>query len=557
MNHRDRIHSRTFTTAIALLLVFVLLISGTYALSISETNIRAANLLPATGRLHDDYEAIGGQFGANHWDQGISGNKNIYVENYGDSTQGDIFVRIRLYEYMEVGRGAKLQPGEEGFEDRLATSILPNSQREVPETWYPYLPGSDTPSSLFREYWSWQFGGEKFYMPTFNQDPMSLEPDVKGDGVMMGSLQLHELPNSTGRNQAYAYPAQAGSRGFFEEKPIHMAQVKYWDGNNHAITPNLIAHTARPTLEAQVVQMKDWNKTLGEMWVMDEDGWAYWATPLSPETATGLLLSSITLVNKPYEEWYYAIYAEAQMATADNWKDVFYDDLRKVPSSQGEELMEIITAKPDNNPGRDTPLGGTFKDSNGNLWRVLAIDEGGRKLIITEQIHGLGTMYHHPNSYVRLQDTSHLRPALNDWYENNLGPELQERALTALNLENDVRSVPEPGPLWDWDIENASSGWTSAGGEASRAEEALFVLSISEVNRYSGAGTLNRIATAHQGGVAARSWWLRSPGTGSVGPATSVREAGNILQINSTGSGGQVTHHGFRPAMWITVEEWK
>ena len=37
----------------------------------------------------------------------------------------------------------------------------------------------------------------------------------------------------------------------------------------------------------------------GDFWVWDDDGWAYWANAIQPDTATGLLLDGIELINPP------------------------------------------------------------------------------------------------------------------------------------------------------------------------------------------------------------------------------------------------------------------
>ena len=554
MKKRNGSYRRGFAAIIALLLVFAILISGTYALQMGSLTADAGGSAPATGRLHNDFEVMGSNFGEREWQQGMRSNKNVYVENFADSAGQDIFVRLRLYEYMEIGAGAQLSPDDAGFAGRSARPLSTGAARENPATWSPRVPGAGSASDLFRDYWHWDMGGQKSYMPTFNRDPMSREPDIKGDTVSPQSLQFGELPNTTRPGGAYTYAASAGLRNFFETNRTHTAQMKYWDASGHAITPYTVTHTARRTLDSRIVRMADWSKTPDNVWVIDADGWAYWAAPLSPETATGLLLDAITLIGEPSAEWYYAIYVEAQMATADDWKTVFTADPEKVPSPDGEELMNIITAKPDDNPAKDVGPGGTFTDSNGNVWRVLAVDGSGNKLIITEHVHGLGTMYHMgavtANSYVRLQDTNRLRPALNTWYDTNLGSELRTRALPANNLDNDVRSGPSMP--WDWDLENAPAGWTSAGTGTAAANTALFVLSISEVNRYSAAGTLNQIARDPNGN--ARLWWLRSPGTGTTGPASNVRENGQIAHVNSTAA-SMLTVQGFRPAMWITVAE--
>ena len=346
MTHTNK-RSRRAATVIAIILVIALLLTGTYAWqSISQLTLNQAigGPAPAGGRLHDDFQVMGANFGELNWRKDVSANKDIYVENFENQEGRDIFVRLRLYEYMEVGQGANLNPGMSGFDTRAARPLIAGADRENPLTWSPRLPGVDPNSDLFREYWTWNMGGQKTYMPTFNRDPESKEADVKGDAVNAQGLQSGEVMNTTNPGGTNAYPADAGLHNYFVINQSKDAQVKYWDwtlnnGNGgHALTTSTETHTARPTLNATIVLMADWDGTPGNYWVLDEDGWCYWAAPLAPETATGLLLDSITLTTVPQLEWYYGIYVEAQMATADEWEAAFTG---RTPN--GEDLMKAIT----------------------------------------------------------------------------------------------------------------------------------------------------------------------------------------------------------------------
>ena len=329
---RTNKNSRRAASTIAIFLVFALLLAGTFAWqSVSQQTINQAigGAAPAGGRLHDDFEVMGENFGEMIWRKGVNANKNIYVENFGNEGDRDIFVRLRLYEYMEVGQGANLHPGEDGFDTRAAIPLIAGADREDPTTWSPRLPGPDPDSDLFRSYWEWEQGGWKMFMPTFNRDPFSKEADVKGDAVDPQTLQPGEVANTTRRDTSpigtHAFPAEAGLHNHFANNPTHEARVKYWDWslNNgqggHAISTTTVTHTAQPTPDATIVLMEDWDGSVGNYWVIDEDGWAYWAAPLEPGTATGLLLSSITLIQVPHQEWYYGIFVEAEMSTDDEW----------------------------------------------------------------------------------------------------------------------------------------------------------------------------------------------------------------------------------------------
>jgi hypothetical protein len=77
---------------------------------------------------------------------------------------------------------------------------------------------------------------------------------------------------------------------------------------------------AKETLDAEFITVDEWKDLdypLGNYWIIDTDGWIYWADALNPGTATGLLLTSVNLKNEPAEDYYYAINVVSQMATVD------------------------------------------------------------------------------------------------------------------------------------------------------------------------------------------------------------------------------------------------
>ena len=66
--------------------------------------------------------------------------------------------------------------------------------------------------------------------------------------------------------------------------------------------------------------MEEWKaqgSPTGKYWVYDSDAWAYWAEPLAPGEATGLLLDGIERQTM-MTELYYAIHVTAQFSTVDS-----------------------------------------------------------------------------------------------------------------------------------------------------------------------------------------------------------------------------------------------
>ena len=146
----------------AVVLTAAILLGGTFAwqnLGDAAINQAAGKTNPAGGRLHDDYEVVGENNGEEEWTDGLTANKDVYVENYEAAPNGrDIFIRLKLYEYMEIGPGATLPPEYEAdgvtpagdYADRAALPLIPGSDREDVSTWSPRVPGVDFASDQFR-----------------------------------------------------------------------------------------------------------------------------------------------------------------------------------------------------------------------------------------------------------------------------------------------------------------------------------------------------------------------------------------------------------------------
>ena len=219
--------------------------------------------------------------------------------------------------------------------------------------------------------------------------------------------------------------------------------------------------------------------------------------------------------------------------------------------------------------------GGTFV-YNGVTWRVLDNDNlhPGYALIITEHVHHVGTIFHSNTSTVANNmsqyfpwanmmaqtNAAHISPirgAMDTfWTHNVAGTTLADAAVQAVGLNRDVRTTHG-----NWNAgENSANGWTSPGvGTSVTSRNSLFILSVSEVNRYFSATTgangrqaqtpaqfaanPNSPATADN-----TPWWLRSPGSSAAHPCSDVSTSGNVG--NATAS---LASRGLRPALWIAL----
>jgi len=296
-------------TAAALI---ALIATGTFA----WTNLNSQRLNEWRGAGSPENE-VGGVLHDDHRDN--EPNKAVYIENWG---AGDLFVRIRLSEYMEMGTGAGLKStttdpstGEIVHNPlNLAKSLISGADIDHVETWRIYDPYRVYPTVIdensIDNYWLWNMGGQKYYYPA---------------------------PESSRANKGYV---DQNSPAGLTKDSVNSDGVQ-----------------AKQTAFAQVLTMTQWKaegSPIGDYWVIDADGWAYWAAPLKPGQATGLLLNSVTQTKPPAKDYYYGINVAAQMATKDGAIDSnglkdnyerFGDEDQGGWSADGQRLMELITGK--------------------------------------------------------------------------------------------------------------------------------------------------------------------------------------------------------------------
>jgi len=219
--------------------------------------------------LHDDHDDNGE-------------NKDVYIENWGSEP---LVVRIRLSEYMEMGKGAGLkavatvsstgQPVRDP--ENYSDPLVDGADIDHPETWAKHIPDTDTPNLCeaadIHKYWEWAMGGQKYYFPV----------------------------SAAGREDS----------GYIDQNS---------PDNLTADSVNSGGVKAMHTLPAAVLTMAQWldeGSPVGTYWVIDADGWAYWTKPLMPGEATGLLLDKVTIKTPPELDYFYGILVDAQMATLD------------------------------------------------------------------------------------------------------------------------------------------------------------------------------------------------------------------------------------------------
>ena len=359
--------NKILSAVIAVMLAGVMLFGGTFAWqSISQTALNEVSaVMNPGGRLHDDFTDVTDE------DSDLTRvyNKDVYVENFTELVNNgvQVYARVRLDEYMEMGPGAGLlnEDGTEKSDKNQAVSLVEGAELANKKTWTPHVFGED---DVFHQYWSWEFGGETVYMPTFNKNKDSLEADINGSfaenfedylsyavGDTESLVALYDADNDPDGNEEKDELAEAGISAedvINRKNPLDASWDKYVERVEET-------HTAKATLSAEIISLADWQAMVeadggydaakhGGYWVYDEDGWAYWSAPIDPDSATGLLLSGISRTTKIInQDWYYAINVVAQFITGDDMgqddNSGFYDVTEgKAPSAAALQLLDQI-----------------------------------------------------------------------------------------------------------------------------------------------------------------------------------------------------------------------
>lgn len=273
------------------------------------------------GRLHTDFDGV---------------SKNIYVENFTDTTKGgDIYARVRLEEYMEIGEEAGEKAPELRNPDIYKVGGMTTDINDI-DTWdIIYLEDSGTlnGNKQMRSYINLHGGGQSMYMPTFNKNMDSRLGDINGtlggpdeiDRTLEDAYDDFILYNMDGSDGGLTERTDIASYDYDsddieEEEPVITTDENMLEEAD--IYQVEETHYTKLTGDGTIITMKDWmamGSPTGPYWVFDTDGWAYWAEPIEPDTATGLLLDEIEVHTLLEDTWYYEINARGQYASKGDW----------------------------------------------------------------------------------------------------------------------------------------------------------------------------------------------------------------------------------------------
>ena len=336
------------TSVAAVATAAAVLVGGTFAWqSISQTALNeGSDVVNPGGRLHNDMWYVSEK----------ENNNDIYVENFAEEP---IIARVRLSEYMEVvlnrGTAGELVKPITSTEKTLKEGAAvgresnPTDANLYDYTYDIHYFGDDAENAT-DAYWTWQTGGSTVYMPTFNMNKDSLEPDLNGvyrDAV--GGISDRDAEQYLDEN---GDAVDAETYGYTLGETLEADAVYDYDSNtfdefsdgtavedeNYVVVSE--AHIAMTTQDAELISMSEWlswfydqesgdynadwytAEDYGNYWVYDDseegNGWVYWSAYIGAKSATGLLLDGITLNQVMDDSWYYAIEAEGQFCTPDD-----------------------------------------------------------------------------------------------------------------------------------------------------------------------------------------------------------------------------------------------
>ncbi|MCL1816261.1 MAG: Ig-like domain-containing protein [Clostridiales bacterium] len=206
-----------------------------------------------------------------------TGKKDVYIENQNDTT---LYVRVKLDETLNLTRYTWRPSSASDWVTHKYAATAENCGH------------SNTAGDLYHDYFIWNMGGSKWYMPTDGSQPLS-QDTTNYEGVP-GAKQT---PNAAIVNSAAFLAMSSAEQDTF----------------------------------------------IG--WIFASDGYAYWSQPLRSGEVTGLLLHGVTRQASLQGKSYY--YAINVLAYAADITDI--PDWKEGNSPDGNEVIDIIV-KPEIDP---------------------------------------------------------------------------------------------------------------------------------------------------------------------------------------------------------------
>lgn len=507
------------------ILALALLIGGTFAYTAfneQAINDRAnAFRSHAPGRIHDYYNRD-------------TGNKDIFVENYGHDAEGEepIMVRIRLSEYMAIQR-----LGEDDF-----IPVVEHSERDDTRTWTPYRSAQNdinvrTGDSLaFNDYinltFGWQRAGQEapWYMPTFNHELESLKTAaaghardyIQGDGAKDGETDGTTHPGD-------------GTDAFWTESGANSSYTNTGTWPGAEITQETKQHLQQ---ERSPMTLQQWeqlnpNQRFGNFWVLDHNtGWAYWAELLEAGQATSYLLDAAVVRDEVVRRsfvngsYYYAIHVDSQVISPLDIDRFLEEDDQGHHDTRLADFLEVVAG--DGNPrwNRDSDISDFDFDLMSRVSPGRIFTMAGQQFRYLENLGNGNHMIIRNHTLPPLVPGNEQEAALSRWYNEDFLPADPE-------LRTQWEEYVAPLDNFNVGMMNFHQGQIAANGRVTNLSSfpipaaditanrllpiseggtrRAFSLSVADVDRLTAPGSFGFFNVADRG--SAPIWWTRTPST--------------------------------------------
>ena len=341
---RSRKTRRIVTVIAALLILIVTTLGGTLAYQDykqHKSNEFNGDTIKFEARLVEDFDEV------NDWkinDGPVT--KKISVVNLGQAPEyGDVYVRIQLKEYMEIGALSYDETNERYMIDTRGEFIIYDT---VDDAIAATAVGGVYAGHNYKNLTDAVTGKSGYFIETRDHDPNG----------QMGKHVITSFMVSDATAVIKNGPQQKASG-----TNHHEFQSEECDYAIHSWKPGSVLET-RDYIEWQlntgaIITLSEWLDPAGiykgmpiDKWVIDDtndEGWVYWGRALEPGSGTALFMESVTLIQQPEGSLYYVIHTDMQAVSLDELISGNVDW-----GEAGDALINII--KPDDDITEDDSL---------------------------------------------------------------------------------------------------------------------------------------------------------------------------------------------------------
>ncbi|MCL2106718.1 MAG: Ig-like domain-containing protein [Oscillospiraceae bacterium] len=286
--------------------------------------------------------------------------KEIRVANVGrrDDGYGNVYVRLQLKEYMEIGEVTYVETEKRYMIDIHGQYITRPTQEEA---------ARDFPGHNYAELTDAVTGASGWFIETQAHDPNGqmgkhvITNIIVGDAdpVIPDSMRAVNL-----NHHGVMVNGELVTRSDECDYPVHP-----WDyANGLDVREYIEAYITWGLNTGAIIRYSDWilDPVPVAKWIVDDspngDGWAYWGQPLLPESETANLLDTVKLISQPDGSFYYVIHVDMEAVSLDElikndpdlgWNGDIRDSyIQNAPSARfnGATPTEVEVGKSVNSP---------------------------------------------------------------------------------------------------------------------------------------------------------------------------------------------------------------